>query len=101
MGRPPSPATTVRREQSAPCVAIATSVDRTPPKPTLKARSTTTTLLAPERASRTACRGKGRKAVIPTTPTRSPASRRASTASLMVPSTDPSATTTVSAPSVR
>ena len=80
--------------------AMATSVESTPPKPMLNAFSTTTTRRAPASASRTALAGNGRNDVIPTTPIRSPASRRASTASLMVPSTEPRATTTVSASSV-
>ena len=43
MARPPRPATTVETETGRPLSAMATSVESTPPKPTLKAFSTTTT----------------------------------------------------------
>ena len=47
MERPPRPATTVATGTGSPLSAIATSVESTPPKPTLKAFSTTTTCRAP------------------------------------------------------
>ncbi len=80
---------------------MATSVESTPPKPTLKAFSTTTTLRAPLRASQTASIGKGRNDVMPSAPMRRPALRWVSTMSLIVPSTEPMATTTTSASALR
>ena len=50
MARPPRPATTVCTGTVCPVSAIATSVASTPPKPMLKAFSTTTTRLAPASA---------------------------------------------------
>ena len=101
IGRPPRPATTVETETGRPLSAMATSVESTPPKPTLKAFSTTTTSRALPSALRTASIGKGRNEVMPSAPMRSPASRCSSTTSLIVPSTEPMATTTTSASALR
>ena len=51
---------------------MATSVESTPPKPTLKAFSTTTTRRALASASRTASMGNGRNEVMPSAPMRMP-----------------------------
>ena len=101
MARPPRPATTVATGTGSPVSVMATSVESTPPKPTLKAFSTTTTCRALRRASRTASIGKGRNEVMPRAPIRCPAARCASTTSLIVPSTEPMATTTTSASALR
>ena len=63
--------------------------------------SSTTTRLAPARAFRTSSSGYGRKVFTPRAPMLTPSSRSSSTTSWIVPSTDPSASTTVSASSVR
>ena len=52
-------------------------------------------------AARTSSSGNGRKHLMPSAPIRTPWSRSSSTTSSIVPSTEPSATTTVSASSVR
>ena len=61
--------------------------------------SSTTMRFAPASASRTAAMGQGRKQVMPSTPICWPCSRISSTVSLIVPSTEPSATTMASASS--
>jgi hypothetical protein len=71
-----------------------------PPMPTEKAFSRQTKRLALPIAASTALSGNGRNEVIPRTPIFSPRARRSSTTSLIVPSTDPSAMTTVSASSI-
>ena len=86
---------------ASPLSAIAISVESTPPNPTLKAFSTTTTWRASLRASRTESIGKGRNDATPSAPMRTPASRSASTTSLIVPRTEPMATTTTSASALR
>ena len=101
MARPPSPATTVATGTGSPVSVMATSVESTPPKPTLMAFSTTTTCRASLSAFRTASIGKGRKEVMPSAPIRCPAARCVSTTSLIVPSTEPMATTTTSASALR
>ena len=101
MERPPSPATTVETDTGNPLSVIATSVESTPPKPALMAFSTTTTRRAPLSAFRTASMGNGRNEVMPSAPIRCPAARCMSMTSLIVPSTDPMATTTTSASALR
>ena len=72
-----------------------------PPMPTAKHFSITTMRLACAVASRIADTGNGRNEVIPSTPIFTPAARISSTVSLIVPSTEPSATTLVLASSSR
>ncbi len=73
-----------------------------PPEPGASARSIAITLLAPASAARTASNGNGRNEMIPSTPIFIPCpSRSSSTTSLIVPCTEPSAITTVSASSSR
>ena len=81
--------------------AARTSAVTMPPEPGASARSSTTTRRRAASASRTASAGNGRNVVMPSTPIFSPPARSSSTASLSVPSTEPSATTTISASSVR
>ena len=100
IGRPPSPAITVYTESGEP-EDVRTLAETMPPRPTPKAFSRTMTLFALPSAWRIAAVGHGRKQVMPSTPNRWPLSRSSSTVSLMVPSTEPRATTIVSASSVR
>ncbi len=72
-----------------------------PPAPTANAFSITTTRWARASASRTSSIGQGRKHLIASAPILTPCSRSSSTTSSIVPSTEPSATTIVSASSVR
>ena len=69
--------------------------------PMARAFSSTTILRAPATARRTSSAGHGRNVVMPTAPIRWPSLRSSSTVSFTVPSTDPRATTIVSASSVR
>ena len=101
IARPPSPAITVVQRVWLCARASWMSVETMPPRPTASAFSSTTTRQAPARASRTSSSGNGRNDLIPSAPTRTPASRISSTTSSIVPSTEPRATRIVSAPSVR
>ena len=69
--------------------------------PTAMLFSTTTTSLAPASALRSASTGNGRNETMTTRPMRMPSSRISSMVSLMVPQTEPIATTSMSASSAR
>ena len=101
MGRPPRPAITACTASALPANEVRTFDETMPPRPTARLFSITTTRLARASALRTAASGQGRKQVTPSTPIFAPPRRISSTVSLIVPSTEPSATTTVSASSVR
>ncbi len=81
--------------------AIRTLAETMPPTPTASAFSRTTTRSASFSTSRSSSIGNGLNDLIPTAPIFTPSSRSSSTVSWMVPSTEPSATTIVSASSAR
>src|SRR5579864_8817984 len=97
IGRPPSPAITVWTAHPEPSTALWTFCETIPPIPIDSAFSSTITRRALDSAARISSRGQGRKVLIPTHPILIPSSRRSSTTSSIVPSTEPSATTIVSA----
>ncbi len=79
---------------------VRTLVETMPPTPTARLFSTTTTRFARSRYQRISVSGHGRKQETPSTPILCPFARSSSTVSLIVPSTEPSAITTVSASSM-